>query len=305
MGDMNIFMTGGTGLIGKALTSQLLNDGHSVTIMTRNIHRARQAFPKSDNDIRLVDNCDQLAGNHDYDAIVNLAGAPILEKRWTKRRKKKLLDSRVSLTQSLISKLKVSPQKPTVFVSGSAIGYYGDTGDQIIDEKSPKGTDFGALLVADWENAAAHAEQLGIRTCLIRTGLVLSDTGGMLSKMKLPFKLYLGAQIGHGNQWMSWIHIDDQVQIICNMLTDPAYQGVYNLCAPNPVTNGEFTHALAASLNSRAFFRAPEWMIRLILSEAGMLLTGGQRVLPHNLQQHGYEFRFKDLKQALTAVWRI
>ncbi len=198
-----------------------------------------------------------------FDAVINLAGEPIIDARWTSRRKQVLWDSRVSLTGDLVRHIAAARHKPGVLLSGSAVGYYGNRGDAVLDESAAAGEDFAARLCKAWEEAAQGAEKLGTRVCLLRTGLVLSRRGGLLGRMLLPFKLGMGARLGDGKQWMSWIHIDDYVAMLLNLLRDAHARGPYNMTAPQPVTNAEFTSALAAALHRPALFVMPAMILEI------------------------------------------
>jgi uncharacterized protein (TIGR01777 family) len=200
-----------------------------------------------------------------FDAVINLAGEPIIDKPWTERRKQFLWDSRVALTEKLVKRIEQADHKPKVLLSGSATGYYGDSGNALLDESAQPAADFGARLCNAWENAALTASEAGVRVCILRTGLVLHPAGGLVGKMLLPFKLGLGARISSGTQWMSWIHIDDYVAIVLQLLADPDAEGAYNLTAPQPTTNKEFTVTLANVLHRPALLVAPAWLMTLIL----------------------------------------
>jgi uncharacterized protein len=231
--------------------------------------------------------------------VINLAGKPIVDKSWTEKRKKCLWDSRVSLTEELVKRIAAANQKPKVLISGSAIGYYGDTGDVIVDESTAAGSDFGAELCGAWENAALKSN---IRTCILRTGLVLDSSGGILKKMLLPFKLGLGGCIGDGKQWMSWIHIDDYVNIAIKLLDNEKAQGSYNMVAPEPVTNEQFTKTLATKLSRPAFLNTPAWFLKLILGERADLVLGGQRVSSIRIKELNYSFVHSNLDKAIETL---
>lgn len=251
---MKILITGGTGLIGRKLCTVLLEQGHDLTILTRR----PTVVPTQ---CKAITSLNEWQPEMTYDAVINLAGEPIIDKSWTEKRKKCLWDSRVSLTQELVQHIEAANQKPRVLISGSAIGYYGNTGDAVIDETSSVGSDFGAKLCSVWENVALKSN---IRVCILRTGLVLDSSGGIFKKMLLPFKLGLGGCLGNGKQWMSWIHIDDYVAILIRLLNNENAQGAYNMIAPEPVTNEQFTKILATKLSRPAFFNMPAWFLNLI-----------------------------------------
>ena len=295
---MKILLTGGTGFIGRHLVQKLSDDGHELVCLTRSKERAVQVLG---NNIALVSELSEL-GQAGLDAVINLAGEPIVDQRWSDARKTLLEESRINLTANLISWLEGQEQKPEVVVSGSAIGFYGSyPGDEPLDESSGFIEGFTHDLCARWEEEARKAESLGIRVCLIRTGIVLGE-GGALNKMLLPFKLGLGGQVGSGHQWMSWIHIDDEVAAITMLLTQTELAGAFNLTAPQPVTNYEFAKALGKQLNRPTILPLPAFMAKLMLGEGAELLLEGQRVFPERLLEAGYRFKYLELDEALGAI---
>lgn len=334
---MNILITGGTGFIGRALCQQFLAQGSQLTLLSRNPARvtnqqdsrfARQSRPKPspntlpggesfggaglgqpdtrtlfDRPVAAIADLSLLTPDDHFHAVVNLAGEPMMDARWTPRRKQVLLDSRVGVTRQLVDFMTKAAQKPTVFVSGSAAGWYGDQGNTILDETSANDTDdFGHELCQRWEHAALEAEKLGVRVCLLRTGLVVGKDGGFLARMLPLFRLGLGGSIGSGCQWMSWIHRDDHIAIMGKLLSDPSLRGVFNVTAPNPVTNAEFTATLAAVLHRPALLPVPAWLLKLAMGEMATLLLGGQRVMPERIVKADYSFRFATLEKALAEV---
>ena len=296
---MNLLITGGTGLIGYALQESLFRQQHRSTIVTRFPEKAAPRFQKGTHIFRSVA---EIPASHRIDAVVNLAGAQIVGKRWTRARKQMIWNSRVEFTQQLVRWLSERRQKPEALINGSAIGFYGDCGEQAVDEHHGVGQDFGAQLCSAWETEAKKAESLGIRVCLARTGLVLSNRGGMLQQMLLPFRMGLGSKIGSGRQWMSWIHISDQIAALELLLNDRNLSGPFNLTAPGAVTNDAFTSTLARVIHRPRFFTAPQFAIRTALGEASELLLGGQRVAPQRLLECGYRFQFSSLEPALRAL---
>jgi uncharacterized protein (TIGR01777 family) len=235
------------------------------------------------------------------DAVVNLAGESIADARWTEARKRALRDSRLLATRSLVAAISRAAEPPPVFVSGSAVGYYGPCGDELVPETTPPGHDFLAQLTVDWEREAEAASHLS-RVTLVRTGLVLAAHGGALAKMLLPFKLGLGGRFGSGRQYMPWIHIDDWVALVVRLLTDNRANGAFNASAPAPVTNAEFTETLAGVLHRPALIPVPAFGLRLALGElAGALLTG-QRAVPARAEEMRFEFRFRRLDAALRDL---
>ena len=295
---MNILITGGTGLIGRALCRFWLQQGHQLTVWSRTPEKVAGLCGAQ---VRGIGQLEQYAG--ELDAVVNLAGAPIADRPWTAKRRQLLWDSRITLTEQLVAWLATRQQQPQVLLSGSAVGWYGDGGERQLDEQQPAVTsDFASLLCDAWESAALTAEVLGIRVVRIRTGLVLAAEGGFLQRLLLPFKLGLGGRIGSGKQWMPWIHLQDQIALIDFLLHHASASGPYNACAPQPVRNTDFTKTLGRTLHRPTLIPMPGMLLKLGLGELAGLLLGGQRAVPKRLQEAGFEFRFKDLDRALQAL---
>lgn len=296
---MHILITGGTGLIGRQLCKVLLAEGHELTVLSRNPDSVPAKCGASVHALAVLD---EWQPGMTFDAVINLAGEPIVDARWTVQRKQVLWDSRVALTENLVRRIATAQHKPGVLLSGSAVGYYGNRGDAVLDESAAAGEDFAARLCRVWEEAALGAESTGVRVCLLRTGLVLSRHGGLLGRMLLPFKLGLGARLGDGKQWMSWIHIDDYVAMLLGLLRNAQASGPYNMTAPQPVTNKEFTAALAAALHRPAPFIMPAILLKPVMGERACLLLEGQRALPQRLGVTGYRFAFTKLADALQDL---
>ncbi|MDP3331698.1 MAG: TIGR01777 family oxidoreductase [Methylococcaceae bacterium] len=296
---MNILITGGTGFIGSKLTESLIKQGHNVTILSRDPNKVSALFGSM---VTALSDLRQLTPDSSYQVIINLAGAPIFDARWSEARKQLLRNSRIDLTTQLVESMSRMLVKPDVFISGSAIGYYGDQGDNILTEQSASRADFSQQLCADWEAAAISAEKHGIRVCLIRTGLVIADGGGLLQRMLLPFRLCLGGRLGEGNQWMSWIHRQDWIAIAEAMIADNSMHGAYNATAPNPVTNNEFTKTLAACLKRPALLPVPAWLLKMLLGEMSELVLGSQRVIPDRLLANGFKFQYPNLTNAINQA---
>jgi len=296
---MKILITGGTGFIGSALSRSLTEQGCEVTVLSRNPESVEKKCAPG---IKALNNLNQLKPEDSYQVIINLAGAPIFDARWSDARKQVIRDSRISLTKQLIECMACMTDKPELLISGSAIGYYGDQGDTVLTEESATLKDFSQQLCADWENEAKKAEQIGVRVCLIRTGLVLAEGGGLLQRMLLPFRLGLGGRLGDGQQWMSWIHRQDWIAIARTMIADSSMQGAYNATAPNPVTNSEFTRTLAHCLKRPALLPVPAWLLKILLGEMSGLVLGSQRVMPERLLAQSFEFQYPDLSSALNQV---
>lgn len=298
---MRILVTGGTGFIGRSLCSNLLAAGHDVAVLTRSPDRALHWLGPR---VAVVHDFQTLHEDRPLDAIVSLAGAPIFGRRWSDDRKRVLWESRVGLTDQLVEYIRTTSPKPGVLLGGSAIGIYGSQADRLLDETSDTTDDFSHRLCAAWEEAAARAEDLGVRVCRLRTGLVLGPHGGLLQRMLLPFRLGLGGRLGDGRQWMSWIHLEDHVRAMVRLLADDTLSGAFNLTAPNPVTNAEFTATLARLLHRPAMFHLPAGLLRLAFGEMADLLLGSQRVIPRRLDEAGFEFSYPTLEPALDHVIR-
>ena len=297
---MHVFITGGTGFIGRHLCRLLLENNHKLTVLSRQQDAKVQAIC---GDVAVLHQLEDLTPEHRFDAIVNLAGEPIIGPRWTEKRKQVLWDSRVTLTEKLVAWIEKANVKPEALVSGSAVGYYGDQGDKILDEDSqPVAEGFGQRLCAAWEEAAQKSEKYGVRVCRIRTGLVIGKDGGFLARMLPAFRLGLGGRIGDGRQWMSWIHIEDHIRMVDRLLNDATLTGPFNLTAPNPVTNAEFTATLARLLRRPALLPVPAPVLKLLMGEMAELLLGSQRVIPRRFQEIHFKFRFNTLESALGDV---
>lgn len=296
---MHILLTGGTGLIGRGLCRHWTQQGHQLTVWSRTPQRVAELCGAQ---VRGIGGLDEI-GEQALDAVVNLAGAPIADRPWTRKRKSLLWASRITLTEQLLAWLQQRQQKPRVLLSGSAVGWYGDGGERELKEDSPQITDdFGAQLCGAWEETAQRAEALGIRVVLVRTGLVLAADGGFLARLLLPFRLGLGGPVGDGRQWMPWIHLADQIALIDFLLQQDQASGPYNACAPEPVRNADFARALGRVLHRPALLPAPAFLLRMAFGELAGLLLGGQRALPARLQDAGFRFRFTDLDIALADL---
>jgi uncharacterized protein (TIGR01777 family) len=296
---VHILITGGTGLIGRQLCTALLKEGHALTVLSRN---PGSVPAKCGAGVQAMASLDEWQPDRRFDAVINLAGEPIVDARWTAQRKQALWDSRITLTENLVQRIAAAQHKPGVFLSGSAVGYYGNRGDAVLDEADGPGEDFPAQLCNAWEAAALVAEASGVRVCLLRTGLVLSRRDGLLGRMQLPFKMCLGARLGNGRQWMSWIHIDDYVAILLGLLHNEHASGPYNMTSPQPVSNREFTATLARVLHRPAPFIMPALFLKPIMGERACLLLEGQKVLPRKIESAGYRFAFAELADALKNL---
>lgn len=299
---MKILVTGATGLIGRSLCRSLTNDGHVVSAVSRSPGKPQllavaelhqwdtQAGPLSP------------AALDGVDAVVNLAGEPIDARRWSDQQKRMIRDSRVVTTRNLVEGLRSVDRKPGVLVSSSAVGFYGDRGDDQLEEASPVGRGFMSEVCEEWEREAGRATELGMRVVQVRTGVVLSAEGGALKKMIGPFKLGVGGPLGSGKQWFPWIHVKDIVGIFRHAILTATLAGPVNGVAPQPVTNGEFTRELGRALHRPAFLPVPEMALRVLMGEMSAVLFGSQRVVPNAALASGYEFHYPLLASALVDL---
>ena len=301
---MKIVLAGSTGFLGRPLAMALARDGHDVVILTRGLTAAPGSPVRGTNwlpDGRSGPWSRELDG---ADAVVNLAGESITAKRWTAVQKQRILDSRVDATHSLVEAIRAARTPPSVFVSGSAVGYYGPLGDEIATEETRCGSDFLAGVCVRWEAEANRAGTARTRVVLIRTGLALERDGGALARMLPPFRFGLGGPFGSGRQYWSWIHRQDWIALVRWAIHNPAVAGPINATAPNPVTNAVFSRALGQALNRPAFLPAPACALRLILGElADAVLLSGQRVVPAKAERLGFEFQYTHLTAALRAIF--
>jgi uncharacterized protein len=296
---MRVAISGASGLIGGALAADLASDGHEVVRLVR---RAARSPDEIGWDPQTTASGLDPAALTGVSAVVHLAGAPIAAGRWTQSRKAELRASRISATEVLVAAMAAADAGPRVLLCGSAIGWYGDAGDRVVDEAAASGSGFLARLVCDWEAAAATATSAGIRVVNLRTGIVLAAAGGMLSRLMLPFRLGLGAKLGSGGQYLSWISLHDDVRAIRFLLDEPSIDGPVNLTAPQPVTNAEFTSALAKALGRPAILRVPAGVLNVALGEVASELLTGARVVPRRLLQAGFSFEDPDIAAALARV---
>ena len=302
---MRVLVTGASGLIGSAVCDALLARGDEVVGLTRDPERARPQNPTITwHAWRPVAEPSPAAALEGVDGVVNLVGEEI-NQRLTDAAKVRIRESRIVGTRNLLAGVEASSSEPSVFIGQSAIGYYGDRGDQIVDEESPPGEGFTAEVPIDWEAAEREAEGVFDRVVIFRTGLVLSEDGGLLKQLLLPFKLGVGGPIAGGDQYMSWIHLEDVVGLFLWALDDHRVWGVINGTAPNPVTNREFSTALGRALHRPAFFPVPKFAVAVLRGEElADAVAGGARVLPRRALDLGYEFRHPDLDEALRSALR-
>ena len=279
---MNVAITGASGFIGSSLAEHLRRSGHIVRALS-----LRAALPP-----------DALAG---VNAVINLAGEPVAQ-RWTISARDRILRSRIEGTQALVAAMRTQP--PQVLISASAVGYYGSRGDEILTESAPPARDFLGRVAVAWEEEAQAAEPLGVRVARIRIGVVLGKGGGALSKMLLPFRLGVGGRLGSGKQWMSWIHIDDLMELIAFLMKESTVRGVFNATSPFPVTNREFTQALAEAVHRPAIIPVPAFALRLALGEMAEIVLASQRAIPDAAQRAGFVFEHPDIYAALAQIAR-
>lgn len=301
---MRVIITGGTGLIGRALAADLAQEGHEVIVLSRSPERHADRLPAGVRaerwDARTSEGWAHLADG--ADAIVNLAGESIAAGRWTPERKTRIRESRLNAGRAVVEAVQAATNRPRVVVQASAVGYYGPCGDEEVTEDHPPGSDFLARVCVEWEASTAPVEELGVRRPILRTGIVLSAEGGALPRMLPPFKLGLGGRLGSGRQWFPWIHIRDEVRAIRFLVEQENASGPYNLTAPNPVTNAEFTQALGRVLGRPALFPVPALALKLIFGEMATVLLDGQRAVPRRLLDAGFTFEFTDVETALRNL---
>jgi uncharacterized protein len=296
---LRVLITGGSGFVGRALCQRLVSRGHALTVLSRSPAKAVRHLPEQ---VRLVSSLEEIGDDEIFDGVINLAGEGIADRRWSEARKKVLLESRVGVTEALKQLIERLRHKPGVLVNGSAVGFYGDAGSVELTETSPAvRRDFTYLLCEAWEKSARDIGRLGVRVCILRIGVVLGR-GGMLGRLLPAYRLGIGARLGTGNQWLSWIHIEDLVGVLVDCLETPAVEGIYNAVAPQPVSYGRFHEAMAKACRRPALFVAPSLPLKLVLGEMSVLLLGGQRVLPARLTVEGFQFAFPTLEQALADL---
>lgn len=292
---MKILITGGTGLIGRHFINAF-QQPYQFTVLTRNPQKAKRHLPEG------VEFIDRLPMQNSYEAIINLAGEPIVDKRWSASQKEKICQSRWQVTEQVVAMIKRSAIKPSCFISGSAIGYYGDKGiDKVVEDTMVTHADFAHSLCVNWERIALQARN-HCRVVLLRTGVVLANDGGALTKMLLPFSWGLGGKLGSGQQYMSWIHIEDMVHAIQFSLVTESIEGAINCTSPQALTNGEFTIALAKQLNRPSWFTVPEFLLNTLMGQGAELLLGSQNVYPKKLLEHDFDFNHTSIENTLADL---
>lgn len=300
-----IVITGATGFVGKPLVEKLLSEGHEITALVRDVAQARSRLPAQVN----VVEWSVEAGLPPHpsifekvDIVYNLMGEPIAGARWTQPRKRAIYESRVTGTKLLVKALEACATKPQVLVSTSAVGYYGDRGDEELDESSAGARDFLAEVCADWEAAAMSAEKLGLRVVCLRLGVVLGKGGGALKQMLPPFRLGVGGRLGDGQQWMSWIHLHDVVTLFAEAAHHPNWRGPVDAVSPEPVRNADFTKALGHALHRPTIFPVPKVALKLLMGDMSQILLDSQRCRPKKAQADGFTFTYPKLDEALKDL---
>lgn len=299
---MRILIAGGTGLIGKSLIRRLHSNGFSIVVLSRSPSKFTefQDVEVIHWDGRTTDGWGGLV--KETDAVINLAGENIGSFPWTEKRKQEFRESRVAAGHALVAAIGGSARRPRVFMQASAVGYYGPRGDELVDETFNPGTDFSARLCIDWENSTKSIEDMGIRRVIIRTGIVLAKKGGIFPQMALPVKLNFGGRMGDGKQGIPWIHMEDEVGAIQFLLENELARGVFNLSAPAPLSNAEFIKKIASVLKRPYWFHLPKTAVRLLLGEMSSLLLNGQFLVPKNLLNQKFKFKYENIEPALLDL---
>jgi len=304
---MKVAITGATGFVGSLLVQQLHGKGHKIVVLTRNTAFAQKVFPsEAFPNVEIVAYTPNTSGSWQSviascDGVVNLAGEPIGEGRWTPERKQEILNSRKLGTQKIVEAIANANPKPTVLINASAIGYYGTSETANFDETSQSGNDFLAQVCQAWEAEATKVKDAGVRLVILRFGIVLGN-GGALGKMIPPFKLFAGGPIGSGRQWFSWIHVDDLVNLIMQALTKSEIEGVYNATAPNPVRMADLSQTLGQVMNRPSWLPVPAFAIEALLGDGAIVVLEGQQVLPKRTVETGFEYKYPNLQSALRQI---
>jgi len=305
--NRKILITGGTGMIGRRIVNELCREGAYVKLLTRDIEKAKSIFEKNytvealkwssyENPLSLKD---VMEGT---DAIINLAGANVGDRRWNKKFKEVLYNSRIDTTKLLIDTIRICKDRPKILISASGVGVYGFRGGELIDENSTTGDDFLAKLCRDWENEAMKAVEFNLRVVIVRTGLVMDKNDGALKELLTPFKLFAGGKLGSGKQWFSWIHIEDIVRMYLFALVNDKLVGRVNGTSPNPVTNKQFAKTLGRVINRPSLIPVPAIALKIAVGEFAKNLITGQKAVPVKAIKAGFEFRFPELKDALENL---
>jgi uncharacterized protein len=298
---MRLVVTGATGFIGTPLCARLLERGHTLTLLTRGSPRDIGSAAKRWVHWTPGTAREWATAVDGVDGVINLAGEPIAAKKWTHTQRRRIESSRVEGTNSLVQAIAKAEARPKFLINASAVGYYGPRGDETITEETPPGDDFLSLVCREWEEEAQKAEQLGLRVVRLRTGIVLGSGGGALKKMVLPFNFFAGGWLGSGQQWMSWIQLEDHVRLTLELLENTQVSGPVNATAPSPVRNKEFCQTLGKVMQRPCWAPVPGFALKLILGEMADMLLTGQRVIPAAAHKLGFQFRYANLEEALQA----
>jgi uncharacterized protein len=304
---MRVIITGGTGLIGRALAEDLLMDGHEVILLSRSPDKRDGNIPAGAQvlgwDGRTSQGWAEAADG--AGAIINLAGANLSSKRWSDKQKEKLLESRLNPGRAVVEAVEKAVTRPQVVIQSSAVGYYGTRyGDRQVTEKMAPGKDYLSNMCVEWENSTAPVEQYGIRRAVARIGVVLTSDSIALKRMALPYKLFVGGPLGSGRQWLSWIHLEDQVAALRFLVDNPTASGPFNLTSPTPVTNSRFGKILGRVLKRPSWFPVPAFLIKTLFGEMATVVLDGQRAVPKRLQDLGFKFCYPELESALREIYR-
>ncbi|MCK9210508.1 MAG: TIGR01777 family oxidoreductase [Ignavibacteriaceae bacterium] len=301
-----ILITGATGLIGRELCKTLSSRGDELTIFSTNVERAKTILPFAKEVIAWKDyEKDYSTYIEGKDAVIHLAGASVAGKRWTINYKNEIYDSRIHTTNNLVSSIALCKDKPKVFISASAIGFYGEGGSSVLTEASPNGKDFLSNVCMDWEKASGRLETFNMRRAIVRTGIVLSTNDGALKKMLLPFQFYLGGPLGNGRQWFSWVHIADIISLYLFLLDNQKAKGIFNAVSPQPVQMKTFADTLGKVLHKPSIFSVPKFVLRLVMGESASAILESQKVMPEALLQAGFKFKYENLEEALNDLLKI
>jgi uncharacterized protein (TIGR01777 family) len=298
-GPGHVLITGGTGFIGTELSARLLEDGCRVSVLSRDPGRAREHFAGR---VSAYGVLTEIAPEDAPEVIVNLAGKNMGEQRWSAGVKRALVASRVNTTRQVVDYIAGTERRPKLLISGSAVGYYGARGDEPLEEDAAPGNEFQSELCQRWERAAREAEQYGVRVCISRTGVVMGAGGGALAGLVPLFRLGMGAVAGSGRQWVSWVQMQDLLNMLLRFMQDSTLSGAFNNTAPNPVTNREFSRAIGRALHRPVLLRAPGWAMRLLYGEMAHLYLTGQRVIPARHLQAGFVYGYPDIDSALRQA---
>jgi hypothetical protein len=299
-----IVITGATGLIGKHLCKELSDRGDILTIFSRDPDKAKSIIPYANEYVKWNYRNPEEWKEHinSKDIVIHFAGANLFGKRWTDSYKEKIIESREISTQNIVKAIGEADEKPEVFICASAIGYYGNKGEELLTEESPPGDDFLSKVCLKWENEAAGVEKYNVRRISVRTGVVLTTEAGALKEFLTPFKLFVGGPLGTGNQWFSWIHLTDIIRVYLFLIDNANINGAVNTSSPNPVKMKEFANTLGKVLNRPSFFKVPGIALQIAVGEVAETVTASLRVVPQKLEQHNFNFRFRKIEEALRDL---